>query len=201
MLLVKAVVFVMHIWVPLLSAIVHGALVILWIFSVYAQSAPDMTDPKHPQHGAPWYITKSCKVAFNENNVHYCKQAKAAFAVSIILLYVIFYWYDLEDINADKITSNSLLFITNTLWAAYSMFPSNEQRRRKQIVKDEDQLHQASVGGMIQASDGSWELREFPPPPTRANKKSMKGSLQPVMSRSSKSSTFSKGWEAVELKV
>jgi len=88
MLLVKTVFFIMHIWVPLLSAIVHAALVILWIFSVYAQSASDMTDPKHPQHGAPWYITKNCNVAFNKNNIHYCKQAKAAFAVSIILLYV-----------------------------------------------------------------------------------------------------------------
>lgn len=88
MLLVKAVLFVMHIWVPLLSAIVHAALVILWSFSVYAQSASDMTDPKHPQRGAPWYITKSCSVVFNKNNIHYCRQAKAAFAVSIILLYV-----------------------------------------------------------------------------------------------------------------
>ena len=86
LLLVKAVLFVMHIWYPLLSALIHAALVILWIFSVYAQSASDMTDAKHPQRGAPWYITKNCSVAFDKNNVHHCRQAKAAFAVSVILL-------------------------------------------------------------------------------------------------------------------
>lgn len=69
------------------------------------------------------------------------------------------------------------------------------------MAKDEDQLRQASVGGMVQASDGSWELREFPPPPTQANKKGVKRSVKSMMSRSSKSSTFSESWEASELKV
>jgi len=87
------------------------------------------------------------------------------------------------------------------MWAAYSMYPSNEQRRRKQMDKDEDQLQQASVGGMIQASNGSWELREFPPPPTRGNKKGVRASMKSMMPKSSKSSTFSEGWEASELRL
>lgn len=85
-LLVKAVLFVLHMWIPILSALVHSVLLALWAFSVYAQSASDLSDPLHLQHGPPWYITKSCSVAFDRNNVHYCRQAKAAFAVSIILL-------------------------------------------------------------------------------------------------------------------
>lgn len=81
------------------------------------------------------------------------------------------------------------------------MYPSKEERLHKQMDKDEDQMLQASVGGMVQAADGSWELREFPPPPTRANRKGMRASVKSMMSKSSKSSTFSEGWEASELKV
>jgi len=85
-LLVKAVCFVVHIWVPILSACVHLGFIGVWGFSVAAQSATDLSDPLHPQHGAPWYIAKSCSVAFNKSNIGYCRQAKAAFAVSVILL-------------------------------------------------------------------------------------------------------------------
>lgn len=46
-----------------------------------------MSDPKHPQPGAPWYITKSCSVAAHASNIRYCEQAKSLFAISIILMY------------------------------------------------------------------------------------------------------------------
>jgi len=67
--------------------------------------------------------------------------------------------------------------------------------------KDKDQMLQASVGGMVQAEDGSWELREFPPPPTRAIKTGVRASMRSMMSKSSKPSTFNEGWEVSELKV
>lgn len=84
-LLVKAIMFILHLWVPLLSFLVHGALAGLWLFSAYGQAAPDMSDPKQPQPGAPWYIAKNCSVARSGSNVGYCRQAKASFAVTVVL--------------------------------------------------------------------------------------------------------------------
>lgn len=82
--------FVLRVWIPLLSAIVHAALLALYAYSVHAQTAPDTIDPEHQNRGAPWYIRKSCSVAHNKNNIGYCKQAKASFAVTLLLLYVPF---------------------------------------------------------------------------------------------------------------
>ena len=84
-LLVKAVMHITHVWYPLLSAVVHAALVVLYAISIHNQAAPDMSDPRHPQPGAPWYITKSCGAPVSESLRGYCMQAKGAFAVSIIL--------------------------------------------------------------------------------------------------------------------
>lgn len=78
--------YILHVWPPILSALVHGILVTLFAISISYQAAPDMGDPQHPQPGAPWYITKSCSVAYNPNNVHYCEQAKAAFACSCAIM-------------------------------------------------------------------------------------------------------------------
>ena len=84
-LLCKVVLYLLHIFYPLLSVFVHTMLVILWAYSAHAQAGPDMSDPAHPQPGAPWYITKSCNVAHFKDNVHYCEQAKASFAVTIVM--------------------------------------------------------------------------------------------------------------------
>ncbi|KAG9532535.1 hypothetical protein KCU73_g1494, partial [Aureobasidium melanogenum] len=84
--LVKPVLFFMRALIPILSALVHILLVVLYAYSAYGQAAPDMTDKNHPQSGAPWYITKSCNVASDSKNIGYCKQAKASFAVTLCLL-------------------------------------------------------------------------------------------------------------------
>lgn len=47
-----------------------------------------MSDPSHPQPGAPWYIAKSCSVAARKSNIPYCMQAKALFAVTVIIMFV-----------------------------------------------------------------------------------------------------------------
>lgn len=85
-LLVKSVMFVVHTFYPLLSVFVHALLVALYAYSVYAQSSSDMSDPAHPQKGAAWYITKNCKVAHDADNIGYCEQAKACFAIAIVML-------------------------------------------------------------------------------------------------------------------
>lgn len=85
-LLVKVVMFIVHVFPPWLSIVVHALLCALYAVSIRYQAGSDMTDPEHPQPGAPWYITKSCSVAAHPSNVHYCKQAKAAFACTCVAL-------------------------------------------------------------------------------------------------------------------
>ena len=88
LLLAKSIMFVMHILYPALSTVIHAVLAALYAVSLHAQVSPDMSDPSHPQPGAPWYITKSCTVVHDPGNLGYCKQAKATFAVTVVMVYV-----------------------------------------------------------------------------------------------------------------
>lgn len=84
-LLVKSLLFVLGIFIPLLSAAVHAGLTGVYLFSFYAQMSGDMSDPSHPQPGPAWYITKSCDVAYDKGDVGYCRQAKGCLAVAFVL--------------------------------------------------------------------------------------------------------------------
>lgn len=117
--LVKSIMYMLHVFPPILSAIVHSGVLILWIVSVYYQASSDTTDPDHKQTGAPWYITKNCNVAHNKNNIGYCSQAKASFACSCAMLGV---------------------FVVYVGFAVFSCFPSRQQREEyaeKQRLKAE----------------------------------------------------------------
>src|SRR5271154_6418972 len=91
--LTKSIMYIVHVFPPILSVIIHAILIALYAVSVSYQIAPDMSDPEHPQPGAPWYITKSCSVAYSKSNIGYCLQAKAAFActVTIMGLFVLYF--------------------------------------------------------------------------------------------------------------
>ncbi|PWY80678.1 hypothetical protein BO70DRAFT_47733 [Aspergillus heteromorphus CBS 117.55] len=86
----KIPVHVLHMLTPPLSAFLHAGMIAVWCYSVRYQAGPDMSDPKHPQPGAPWYITKKCTVAAVREDIHYCNQAKALFAFSIIMIFYYF---------------------------------------------------------------------------------------------------------------
>ena len=83
-LLVKAVMFVLHIWYPILGTVVNAVITALWIVSIYGQAGPDHSDSKHPSN-VPWYITKSCSYAKPSGNEHYCLMAKGTFAVTVVM--------------------------------------------------------------------------------------------------------------------
>ena len=85
-LLTKGTMFIMHVFYPILGVPVHAALTGLWAYSVWAQTQPDHSEPLHSALHAPWYIQKSCNVAHNKSNVGSCEQAKAALAVSVVML-------------------------------------------------------------------------------------------------------------------
>lgn len=84
-LLVKASMYVLHCFIPALSVFVHALLVALYCVSIYNQSRPDMTDLEKPSPGLPWYISKGCSYA-TPGNHGYCMQARATFAVVIVMM-------------------------------------------------------------------------------------------------------------------
>ncbi|CAG8194939.1 unnamed protein product [Penicillium olsonii] len=85
-LITKLPVHWMHLFYPPVAVGVHASLFILYLVSAIYQGGSDTSDPRHSQPGAPWYITKSCSVAYRKSNIPYCMQAKALFAVTIILI-------------------------------------------------------------------------------------------------------------------
>ena len=86
--LVKSTGWLLHCMWPIFSLPLHCALLALWAVSIYVQTAPDTIDPERKNNGAPWFITKSCGLASSNTIKQYCTQAKASFAVSVIMLYV-----------------------------------------------------------------------------------------------------------------
>jgi hypothetical protein len=83
-LLVKTVMFILHIWYPLLGVITNAALTAMWVVSMYGQMGPDHSDPRYPSNIA-WYITKSCSYADASGNHHYCIMAKGTFATTVLM--------------------------------------------------------------------------------------------------------------------
>jgi hypothetical protein len=84
-LLVKVVVFVMHLFLPILSVFVHGLMLALFAVSLRNQSTPDMSDPDNPSPGLPWYVSKGCSYATPPNK-GFCMQARASFGVTCTMV-------------------------------------------------------------------------------------------------------------------
>lgn len=84
-LLLKSIMFVLHTWIPLFSALVHAALVAVYAVAIRNQSASDMSDPDKPSPGLPWYLSKGCSHA-TPGNHGYCMQARASYALTIVMM-------------------------------------------------------------------------------------------------------------------
>lgn len=107
LMLTKSTMYILHVFPPIVSVFLHTLLIIIYAVSAAYQTGSDMSDPKHPQPGAPWYITKSCSVTAHQSNVGYCQQAKATFWCTIGMLVV---------------------FVSYWIIGAWSCFPSKQQR-------------------------------------------------------------------------
>ncbi|EGC41338.1 conserved hypothetical protein [Histoplasma capsulatum var. duboisii H88] len=110
LMLVKAPMFILNVFYPPLSVLVHIGLTIIYAISIAYQASPDMSDPERPQPGAPWYLTKNCNVAKSRSNVGYCRQAKASFACTVLML---------------------AIFIVHSVYAIYSCLPTVEIREKQ----------------------------------------------------------------------
>jgi hypothetical protein len=119
LLIVKFPVHSMHLFFPPIGAFIQGSIMVLYIVSARFQASSDMSDPKHPQSGPPWYITKSCSVAAHKSNIGYCEQAKSLFAVTIVIMYgENLYWMVSRESGMLILTS----IVSSTLWNSSSSF-------------------------------------------------------------------------------
>jgi len=134
-LLVKAVLFVLHVWYPLLGTITNAAITALWIVSMYGQMGPDHSDPRHPSSIA-WYITKSCDFAKQSGNTHGCVLAKSTFAITVIM---------------------AAVFFLNFLLGVWSLFPTAHQRAANKVEVDDMQMTKESPASVN--SGREWEMK------------------------------------------
>jgi hypothetical protein len=141
-LLVKAIMFVMHIWYPLLASVTNFGITALWVVSIYGQAGPDHADPRFPSKSA-WYITKSCKIAAPTGNEHYCNMAKGAFACTVFMAFI---------------------FLLNLLLGLWSMWPTAEQRANHKIEVDDMQMTKDSPISNS-SNDKVWEMKNVPSMP------------------------------------
>ncbi|KAF7960818.1 hypothetical protein EAE96_000491 [Botrytis aclada] len=142
--LCKVVMFIMHIWYPLLSTIINGLLTVCWIVSIYGQAGPDHTDPKHPSNVA-WYIAKSCSYAAPSGNEHYCQMAKGAFAVTVFMM---------------------IIFLANTILGIHSLIPSRLERSVNALDLEDNIETSTKAGKRVKTTDSpdsetQWEMQNM----------------------------------------
>jgi len=135
-LLVKVVMFSLHIWYPLLGVVANAAITVLWAVSVYGQAGPDHSDPQFPSNVA-WYISKSCRYAKPSGNEHYCLQAKGAFATTVIMMSIFFF---------------------NMLLGIWSLIPTAAMRATAKLGVDDMQAEGGSPTS--DNSDREWEMKD-----------------------------------------
>jgi hypothetical protein len=154
-LLVKAAMFLLHIWYPILSTLTNLPIVVLWAVSVYGQMGPDHSDPKHPSNIA-WYLTKSCSYARPSGNYGYCLQAKGAFAVTVVMLCVFFPWPS----QNTNLTLHRVTFLLNLLLGIWSLIPTASQRAASKVGLDDMQTKHSPLSDN---SDREWEMKRVLP--------------------------------------
>lgn len=141
--LTKVPVMVLRFFLPPVSAFMHGSLLVLWIAAASFQAGSDTTDSRHPQHGPPWYITKSCSVAYSESNVGYCQQAKALFAFTVIII---------------------VIYFAETVLAIMSCFVSKEDRAAWERRQEEKREEKDAEDRAMREYEEIVNSPAFPPP-------------------------------------
>ncbi|KAL8649336.1 MAG: hypothetical protein Q9226_005620 [Calogaya cf. arnoldii] len=150
LLLCKAIMYICHIFYPLLSTPIHAALIAIYAVSINAQAAADMSDPEHPQPGAPWYITRGCGAPVKPGLQGYCKQAQASFAVAILLCALFFIYFVLS------------------IWSLLA--PVTRRNRKLSTASSEDAEAQ---------SQRPWEMTQVLPPQTPGTAGGLKSPMTP----------------------
>ncbi|TVY18427.1 hypothetical protein LARI1_G004659 [Lachnellula arida] len=142
--IVKWVMFALHIWYPLLATVTNIIITALWIVSIYGQAGPDHSDPKHPSNIA-WYVNKSCSYAKPAGYEHYCLMAKGTFAVTVFMM---------------------VIFVINTAQGIWSMIPSAAERAASKLDIDDMQTSKGKGASdsptSFNSGEQNWEMKSHP---------------------------------------
>ncbi|RAL68223.1 hypothetical protein DID88_008926 [Monilinia fructigena] len=104
--LCKVVMFIMHVWYPLISTIVNGLLTACWVVSMYGQAGPDHNDPRYPSNVA-WYIAKELLICQAHWKLSLLPDGQGYFAVSTFMM---------------------VIYLANTILGVHSLIPSRLER-------------------------------------------------------------------------
>ncbi|KAF3000731.1 hypothetical protein E8E13_003732 [Curvularia kusanoi] len=159
--LIKVTMWLLHVFLPIFSVLLHIPLLAIWAYGIYIQTSPDTIDPKRTNNGAPWYITKNCNIVDDSTIRGYCMQAKSSFAVSCIMV------------------SIYALFLLLSLYSLYPTATALSAHRTRQAEKRAEQEKWASYSAS-NTPDGTnemtaeqqwqhmWELQQLPRTPGTA---------------------------------
>lgn len=174
--LIKVTMWLLHVFLPIFSVLLHIPLLAIWAYGIYIQTSPDTIDPKRRNPGAPWYITKNCNVVEDKQVQKYCMQAKSSFAVSCIMLYVpTVLTVPLLKPVTDRHSAMYFLFLCISFYSLYPSATALATHRARQAEKRAEKEKWAST------PDGSnemtaeeqwqhmWELQQLPRTPGTAN--------------------------------
>ncbi|KAH7405712.1 hypothetical protein DE146DRAFT_421057 [Phaeosphaeria sp. MPI-PUGE-AT-0046c] len=150
--LIKITMWLLKVFLPIFSLLLHSALLGLWAYGIHMQTAPDTIDPAHQNKGVPWYISKNCKIVESKIDQGYCMQAKSAFAVSLIML---------------------TIYACFLILTIYSLIPTTEARQShatKQAEKkaEKEKWANSPVDNEMTAEEQwqhMWELQQLPRTP------------------------------------
>ncbi|RMZ84613.1 hypothetical protein DV737_g1114, partial [Chaetothyriales sp. CBS 132003] len=140
--LVKAPMYMVHVFPPILSALLHAAMIALYAAGVAFLAGSDNTEPDCRSNGPVWYITKSCSVVTQHNLVTYCKQAKATFALTAALLGI---------------------FVMYFVIAVWSCFPSKAHQREYVERKQARESRWAQLEAEHEAAKREGRLEDMSP--------------------------------------
>ncbi|KAI4155409.1 MAG: hypothetical protein LQ340_001009 [Diploschistes diacapsis] len=115
-LLAKVVMYITHIFPPVLSVIIHTVLMIFYAVSISQQAASDYSDPDHPS-AVPWYLTRGCGAPVSPKLQSSCQQAKASFSVACLM---------------------TALFFAYSSFSIYSAIPTKAQKTEATVQGEED---------------------------------------------------------------
>jgi hypothetical protein len=166
--------WLLKVFLPILSFLLHTALLCLWSYGLYMQTAPDTIDPAHQNKGAPWYITKSCNIVDDKINRAYCMQAKSSFAVTIIMMYV-FLLKPLQ-MKRNLTDLDRAIYAAFLILTVYSLIPTAEARQAHSIKRAERKAEKekwanSPVDNEMTAEEQwqhMWELQQLPRTPGTA---------------------------------
>lgn len=150
--LIKITMWLLKVFLPIFSLLLHTALLGLWAYGIHMQTAPDTIDPAHQNKGVPWYISKNCNIVASKIDQGYCMQAKSAFAVSIIML---------------------TIYACFLILTIYSLIPTTEARQAHAIKQAEKKAEKekwanSPVDNEMTAEEQwqhMWELQQLPRTP------------------------------------